>query len=93
MGSISSVNSLLSSALTGSSAASGSGIDLSSILQAATGSTSGGIDVTAAVTAALNADRAPEQQWRVRSGGGAQVECGQIRLREFAVHPVADALR
>jgi flagellar hook-associated protein 2 len=65
MSSVSPLNSLLSSALTGSSA-SGSGIDLSSILQAATGSTSGGIDVTAAVTAALNADRAPEQQWQAQ---------------------------
>ena len=66
MGSVSSLNSLLSSALTGSSSASNSGIDLSSILQAATGATSPGIDVTAAVTAALNADRAPEQQWQAQ---------------------------
>jgi flagellar hook-associated protein 2 len=66
MGSVSSVNSLLSSALTGSSAASNSGIDLSSILQAATGATSTGIDVTAAVTAALNAARAPERQWQAQ---------------------------
>jgi flagellar hook-associated protein 2 len=66
MSSISPLNSLLSSALTGSSAASGSGIDLSSILQAATGSTSTGIDVTAAVTAALNAARAPERQWQAQ---------------------------
>src|SRR5258708_34455700 len=66
MGSVSSLNSLLSSALIGSSAASNSGIDLSSILQAATGSTSTGIDVTAAVTAALSADRAPERQWQAQ---------------------------
>src|ERR1700761_8986430 len=65
MSSVSSVNSLLSSAL-GSSSTSNSGIDLSSILQAATGATSTGIDVTAAVTAALNADRAPEQQWQAQ---------------------------
>jgi flagellar hook-associated protein 2 len=66
MGSVSSLNSLLSSTLAGSSSTSASGIDLSSILQAATGATSSGIDVTAAVTAALNADRAPEQQWQAQ---------------------------
>lgn len=64
MSSISSLNSLLSSALGGSSSTSSSGIDLSSLLQAATGATSAGIDVTSAVTAALYADRAPERQWQ-----------------------------
>lgn len=64
MSSVSSLNSLLSSL--GGSSTSSSGIDLSSILQAATGSTSAGIDVTAAVTAALNAERAPEQQWQAQ---------------------------
>ena len=69
MGSVSSLNSLLSSALTNSSSTSGSGIDLSSLLQAATGATSGGIDVTSAVTAALYADRAPERQWQAQQSG------------------------
>jgi len=64
MSSVSSLNSLLSSALMGSSSASNSGVDLSSLLQAATGSTSAGIDVTSAVDAALYADRAPERQWQ-----------------------------
>ena len=64
MSSVSSLNSLLSSALGTSSSTSGSSIDLSSLLQAATGSTSTGIDVTSAVTAALYADRAPERQWQ-----------------------------
>lgn len=64
MSSISSLNSLLSSALTGSSST--SGIDLSSLLQAATGATSAGIDVTSAVSAALYADRAPERQWQAQ---------------------------
>jgi flagellar hook-associated protein 2 len=66
MGSVSSLNSLLSSALTNSSSTSGSGVDLSSLLQAATGATSTGIDVTSAVTAALYADRAPERQWQAQ---------------------------
>jgi len=64
MSSVSSLNSLLSSALTGSASTSDSGIDLSSLLQAATGATSAGIDVTSAVDAALYADRAPERQWQ-----------------------------
>lgn len=63
MSSVSSINSLLSSAL-GTSSTSSSGIDLSSLLQAATGATSAGIDVTSAVDAALYADRAPERQWQ-----------------------------
>lgn len=66
MSSISALNSLLSSTLTGSSGTSSSGIDLSSLLQAATGSTSTGIDVTSAVSAALYADRAPERQWQMQ---------------------------
>jgi flagellar hook-associated protein 2 len=66
MSSVSSLNSLLSSALGASSSMSGSGIDLSSLLQAATGATSSGIDVTSAVTAALYADRAPERQWQAQ---------------------------
>ena len=69
MSSISSLNSLLSSALTSSPSTTGSGIDLSSLLQAATGSTSAGIDVTSAVTAALYADRAPERQWQAQQSG------------------------
>ncbi len=64
MSSVSSLNSLLSSALGASSSMSGSGIDLSSLLQAATGATSSGIDVTSAVTAALYGYRAPERQWQ-----------------------------
>src|SRR6185437_442136 len=60
MSSVSSLNSLLSSALGASSSTSSSGIDLSSLLQAATGATSAGIDVSSAVTAALYADRAPD---------------------------------
>lgn len=63
MSSVSSLNSLLSSAL-GASSTSSSGIDLSSLLQAATGATSAGIDVTSAVDAALYAERAPERQWQ-----------------------------
>ena len=66
MSSVSSLNSLLSSALTNPSSTSGSGIDLSSLLQAATGATSSGIDVTSAVAAALYADRAPERQWQAQ---------------------------
>lgn len=66
MSSVSSLNSLLSSALGDSSSMSGSGVDLSSLLQAATGATSSGIDVTSAVTAALYADRAPERQWQAQ---------------------------
>lgn len=66
MSSLSSLNSLLSSALLGSTGSSTSGIDLSSLLQAATGSSSTGIDVTTAVTAALYADRAPERQWQAQ---------------------------
>ena len=69
MGSVSSLNSLLSSALTNSSSTQGSGIDLSSLLQTATGATSAGIDVTSAVTAALYADRAPERQWQAQQSG------------------------
>jgi flagellar hook-associated protein 2 len=65
MSSVSSLNSLLSSAL-GASSTSSSGIDLSSLLQAATGATSAGIDVTSAVTAALYADRAPEREWQAQ---------------------------
>lgn len=61
MSSVSSLNSLLSSA---SGSSSSSGIDLSSLLQAATGSSSSGIDVTSAVSAALYAERAPERQWQ-----------------------------
>jgi flagellar hook-associated protein 2 len=66
MSSVSSLNSLLSSALGSSSSTSGSGIDLSSLLQAATGATSAGIDVSSAVTAALYADRASERQWQAQ---------------------------
>ena len=66
MSSVSSLNSLLSSALGAASSTSGSGIDLSSLLQAATGASSAGIDVTSAVTAALYADRAPERQWQAQ---------------------------
>lgn len=66
MSSVSSLSSLLSSALTDSSSTSSSGIDLSSLLQAATGATSAGIDVNSAVTAALYADRAPERQWQAQ---------------------------
>ena len=66
MGSVSSLNSLLSSALGASSSTFSSGVDLSSLLQAATGATSSGIDVTSAVTAALYADRAPERQWQAQ---------------------------
>lgn len=66
MSSVSSLNSLLSSALGASSSTSSSGIDLSSLLQAATGATSAGIDVSSAVTAALYADRAPERQWQAQ---------------------------
>lgn len=66
MSSVSSLNSLLSSALLGSTSANTSGIDLSSLLQAAMGSSSTGIDVTTAVTAALYADRAPERQWQAQ---------------------------
>lgn len=91
MGSVSSVNSLLSSALTGSSAASGSGIDLSSILQAATGSTSTGIDVTAAVTAALNADRAPEQQWQAQQATIAS-QIGALTTLQTALSSVSNDL-
>jgi flagellar hook-associated protein 2 len=65
MSSVSSLNSLLSSAL-GASSTSSSGINLSSLLQAATGATSAGIDVTSAVTAALYADRAPEREWQAQ---------------------------
>lgn len=65
MSSVSSLNSLLSSAL-GTSSTSSSGIDLSSLLQAATGASSAGIDVSSAVTAALYADRAPERQWQAQ---------------------------
>ena len=64
MSSVSSLNSLLSSALSGSLTSSGSGIDLSSLLQAATGASSAGLDVTSAVNAALYAERAPERQWQ-----------------------------
>lgn len=66
MSSVSSLNSLLSSALGASSSTSNSGVDLSSLLQAATGATSAGIDVTSAVSAALYADRAPERQWQAQ---------------------------
>ena len=65
MSSVSSLNSLLSSAL-GASSTSSSGINLSSLLQTATGATSAGIDVTSAVTAALYADRAPEREWQAQ---------------------------
>lgn len=81
MGSVSSLNSLLSSALTNSSSTSGSGIDLSSLLQAATGSTSAGIDVTSAVTAALFAERAPERQWQGQQSGIAAQISGLTTLQ------------
>ena len=58
MSSVSSINSLLSSATSSSS------IDLSSLLTAATGSTSTGIDVSSAVSAAIYAAQAPERQWQ-----------------------------
>ena len=63
MGSVSSVNSLLSSATSSSSSQS---TDLSSLLAAATGATSVGIDVTAAVNAAVYAAQAPERQWQAQ---------------------------
>ncbi|HEY4358408.1 MAG TPA: flagellar filament capping protein FliD [Acidobacteriaceae bacterium] len=59
MSSVSSVNSLLSSTSTGSSA-----VSVSSILAAAAGVSTPGIDVTAAVSAALYADRAQERIWQ-----------------------------
>ncbi|HEV2575599.1 MAG TPA: flagellar filament capping protein FliD [Acidobacteriaceae bacterium] len=66
MSSVSSINSLLSSALSGSSTSTSSAVDLSSLLQAATGASSEGIDVTSAVDAALSADRAPEREWQAQ---------------------------
>src|SRR6201986_5604710 len=90
MSSVSSLNSLLSGALTGSSA-SGSGIDLSSILQAATGSTGAGIDVTAAVTAALNADRAPEHQWQAQQATIAS-QVGALTTLQTALSSVSNDL-
>ena len=69
MSSVSSLNSLLSSALGASSSTSASGIDLSSLLQAASGAASPGIDVTSAVSAALYADRASERQWQAQQSG------------------------
>lgn len=66
MSSVSSLNSLLASGLTGSTTSSTSAVNLSSLLQAATGASSQGIDVTSAVNAALYADRAPERQWQAQ---------------------------
>jgi len=65
MSSVSSLNSLLSSATTSTNTSSSS-INLSSLLSAATGATSTGIDVTAAVAAAVYAARAPERQWQAQ---------------------------
>ncbi len=62
MSSVSSLNSLLSSATSTSS----TGTDISSLLAAATGATSTGIDVTAAVNAAIYAAQAPERQWQTQ---------------------------
>ncbi len=61
MSSVSSLNSLLSSA---TSTDSSSSIDISSLLAAATGASSTGIDVTSAVQAAVYAAQAPERQWQ-----------------------------
>src|SRR5258708_28736217 len=91
MGSVSSLNLLLSSALIGSAAASNSGIDLSSIVQAATGSTSTGIDVTGAVTAALSADRAPERQWQAQQSTIAS-QIGALTTLQTALSSVSNDL-
>ena len=61
MSSVSSLNSLLSSATTSTNSSS---VNLSSLLSAATGATSTGIDVNAAVAAAVYAAQAPERQWQ-----------------------------
>ncbi len=61
MSSVSSLNSLLSSATSPSTSSS---VDISSLLAAATGASSTGIDVTAAVNAAVYAAQAPERQWQ-----------------------------
>ena len=53
MGTVSALDSLLSSSSSSSS------IDLSSILEAAYGASSSGLDVTAAVNSAITAARAP----------------------------------
>ena len=63
MSSVSSLNSLLSSA---TSTSSSSSLNISSLLSAATGATSTGIDVTSAVAAAVYAAQAPERQWQAQ---------------------------
>jgi flagellar hook-associated protein 2 len=60
MGTVSALDSLLSSSSSSSS------IDLSSILEAAYGASSSGLDVTAAVNSAITAARAPEQAWETQ---------------------------
>ena len=62
MSSVSSLNSLLSSAASINT----SSVNISSLLAAATGATSTGIDVTSAVAAAVYAAQAPERQWQAQ---------------------------
>ena len=79
MGSVSSLNSLLSS----SSASSAPSVDISSLLSAASGSASTGIDVTAAVNAAVYAAQAPERQW--------QAEQATLQSQITALHSIQTA--
>lgn len=79
MGSVSSLNSLLSS----SSTSSAPSVNISSLLSAASGSASTGIDVTAAVNAAVYAAQAPERQW--------QAEQATLQSQITALHSIQTA--
>lgn len=82
MSTASSVNSLLSSSSTTSSAP--ASINISSLLAASTGATSVGIDVTAAVDAAVYAAQAPERVW--------QTEQATIQTQMSALTSIQTAL-
>ncbi len=90
MSSVSSINSLLSSATSTAS----SGTDISSLLAAATGATSPGIDVTAAVNAAIYAAQAPERQWQAQQATlQSQITAvGSVQTALAAVNKDLDSL-